>query len=89
MVEHKGKEYYVDYLNSDGPVLGLINRDYWEICDEEGEELNIYILSDTTEEEKKQIEENAKLYSKLIDFCIRHFNDYKPEPKLTKTFIKL
>ena len=34
-VEYKGKEYYVGYLNSDGQILGLSNRDYWEVTDEE------------------------------------------------------
>ena len=80
-VEYKRKIYYVGYLNSDGQVLGLINRDNWDVYDEEGEELNIYIFKDTTEEEKKQIEKNGKLYSKLIQFCIKHFNDYKPDYK--------
>lgn len=78
-VEHKGKTYYVGYLNSDGQILGLSNRDTWEIYDEEGEELNAYIFKDTTKKEKKQIEKTAKLYYKLIDFCIKHFDDYKPE----------
>lgn len=78
-VEYKGKTYYVGYLNSDGQVLGLVNRDNWEIYDEEGEELNVYIYQRTTKKEKKQIEKNAKLYCKLISFCIKHFNDFKPK----------
>jgi len=59
-VEHKCKIYYVDYLNSDGQILG-INRNCWEVIDEEWEEI-----------------EDNKLKLKLINFCIRHFNDYKP-----------
>ena len=78
-VKHKERFYYVSYLNSDKPILGLINRDTWEICDEEGEELNTYILKDTTKEEKQQIKKNTKLANRLIGFCIRHFSDYKPE----------
>ena len=78
-VKHKERFYYVSYLNSDKPILGLINRDTWEICDEEGEELNTHILKDTTKEEKHQIKNNTKLASKLIELCIRHFNDYKPK----------
>jgi len=50
-IRHKERFYYVSYLNSDKPILGLINRDAWEICDEEGEELNTYILKDTIKEE--------------------------------------
>jgi len=61
-VEHKGKEYYVDYLNSDGQILGLSNRDYWEVTDGEWYEI-----------------EDENLKQKLITFCIRHFNDYKPK----------
>ena len=30
-------------------------------------------------EEKEQIKKNIKLANKLINFCIKHFNDYKPE----------
>lgn len=79
-VEHNKKTYYISYLDSDGPILGLINRDTWDIYDEDGEELNVYILENTTEEEKKQIEKTATLYYKLVNFCIRHFNDYKTKP---------
>jgi len=57
----------------------LTNRDTWEIYDEEGEELNVYIFNDTTKEEKEQIRKNRILANKLIDFCIRHFDDYKPK----------
>ena len=62
-VEHKGKEYYVDFLRSDGQILDL-NRNYWEVTDEEWYEI-----------------EDEKLKQKLISFCIRHFNNYKPRIK--------
>ena len=78
-MKHKGKFYYVGYLSSDRQILGLINRDTWEILDEEFEELNIYALKDTSKEEKEQTKKNIKLANKLINFCIRHFNDYKPK----------
>ena len=80
-VKHKGKTYYVDYANSDGQTLLLSNRNYWEILDEELEELNIYVCSNTTKKELKQIDKNVKLYKKLIKFCIKHFNDYQPNYK--------
>ena len=76
-VEHKGKIYYVDYINSDDQIL-LGNRDYWEILDEELEELCLCEFQDDTKEEKEQIKNNAKLMNKLIKFCVKHFNDYKP-----------
>ncbi len=79
-VIHKGKTYYIDYINSDDAIL-LGNRDCWQVLDEELEELNIYIFKDTTKKEKEQIKKNSKLYLKLINFCIKHFNDYKPNYK--------
>ena len=38
-LSHKHKTYYIDYLISDGQILGLSNRDYWEILDEEWNEI--------------------------------------------------
>jgi len=60
---------YIDFINSDDAIL-LGNRDYWQILDQDLEELNIYVFKDTT---KKEI----KLYKKLIKFCKKHFDDYK------------
>ena len=60
-VTNRGKTYYIDFINSDDEIL-LGNRDYWEILDEEWEEVN------------------KKLKIKLINFCIKHFDDYKPDP---------
>ncbi len=76
-VKHEGKTYYINYLNSDGQILGLSNRDYWEVTDEEFEEVCIYEFQETTKREKEQIKSNRKLVNKLIKFCIKHFNDYK------------
>ena len=78
-IEHKGKEYYVNYLNSDGQILGLINRDYWEIIDEDGEELDIYEFRGKTRKQKEQIKKNIELRNKIINFCIKHFNKYQPK----------
>ncbi|MBI2657601.1 hypothetical protein HYX08_02800 [Candidatus Woesearchaeota archaeon] len=78
-VKHKGKFYYVDYLDSDGQILGLINRDTWEILDEELEELGICEFQNATKKEKGQIKKNIKLANRLIEFCTKHFNDYKPK----------
>ena len=80
-VIHKNRTYYVSYLNSDGQISGLLNRFHWEILDEELEELNIFDFEDTTKEEKKEIDKNVKLSNKLINFCIKHFNDYQPNYK--------
>lgn len=77
-VTNRGKTYYIDYINSDDVIL-LGNRDYWQVLDEELEELNIYVFKDTTKKEKEQIKKNSKLYLKLINFCIKHFDDYRPD----------
>ena len=80
-VEHTGKTYYVEYANSDGIAGYLFNRSDWEILDEELEELCLCEFQNDTKEEKGQIKKNRKLANKLINFCIKHFNDYKPNIK--------
>jgi len=77
IVNHKGKDYCVDYLNSDKHTLGLLNRDYWKITDEDGEEVNIYLFKDETKKQKEQVKKNIILVRKLINFCIKHFEDYE------------
>ena len=81
-IKHNGKTYYVGYLNSDGQILGLINRDNWEVYDEAGEELGICLFKGAKSKEKEQIKKNRRLYYKLIKYCIRHFNVYKPNISL-------
>ena len=78
-VRHKERFYYASCLNSDKPILGLINRDAWEILDEELEELGICEFQDAAKKEKEQARKNRILANKLIGFCIRHFNDYEPK----------
>lgn len=72
---YRGRTYHIDYLNSDGQILGLINRDHWMVYDEYGEELQIYLFKDDTEKEKRAVERNMKIAERLIDYCIKHFND--------------
>lgn len=74
-VDCKGKTYYVGYLNSDGQILGLLNRNYWEILDEDLEEVSEFCFRGS---DVRGIEKNVELKLKLINFCIKHFNDYKP-----------
>ena len=75
-VIHKGKTYYIDYVNSDDAII-LGNRDYWEVLDEELEEISPYIIGKSN----KQAEKNVKLYYQLVEFCIEHFDDYQPDYK--------
>ena len=76
-VKHNGKCYYIEYINSDGQILGLLNRNYWEIWDEDSEEIQIYEFQEDSKKEKIQIKKNKILAKKLIKFCTKHFNDYK------------
>ena len=81
IVMHKGKEYFVNYLNSSGLILGLSNRFHWEIVDENHEELNIFEFENSTKEEREEIKNNIKLREELIKFCIEHFSGYSPNFK--------
>ena len=78
MVKHKGCTCYINYLNSDGYTLGLLNRFLWEIRTEDDEELDVYGFSASSKKELMQIKKNVILMNGLIDFCIKHFNDYQP-----------
>ena len=80
-IKHNGKTYYINYLNSDGQILGLTNRFHWQVLDEDSEELDVYEFKSTTKKQKEQIKKNVKLQDKLITFCIKHFNDYQPNYK--------
>lgn len=73
------KIYYVNYLNSDGQTLGLLNRLTWEVYDAEGDEITFDYLKGMDKKEKKQINKNYKLVNKLIAFCLKHFNEYNPK----------
>ena len=52
-----------------------MNRSNWEVSDKNGEEINIYSISNDTAKEKSKISKKRKLMEKLINFCIKHFND--------------
>jgi hypothetical protein len=78
-VKHRGRTWYVSYVNSDGQTLALLNRDNWEIFDDENEELQVYLFNNASKKEKEQVESNIALRDKLVSFCMNHFNDYLPE----------
>ncbi len=79
LIKYKGKKYYVSYLNADYPTPLLLNRDSWEITDENGEELQIYKFNSTNKKEKIEIKENTKLFDKIVDFCVKKFHSYNPK----------
>lgn len=77
-IKHNNKIYIIDYLDSTEQILELINRDNWEIYDENRELLNIYPFRNSTKKEKLKVKKNLILAEKLIKFCIKHFDDYNP-----------
>ena len=75
---HNGRKFYVNYTDSDGQTLVLLNRDNWEIweqTDEETEELDVYSFSTDTPQQKKTVEENIRLADELIKFCIKNWDN--------------
>ena len=79
LIKHKGKKYCVNYLNSDYPNPNLLNRDNWEIVDEDGEELNTYFFKSNMKNDKSKITLIKQKYDKLISFCIENFDNYNPK----------
>ncbi|MBI2545929.1 hypothetical protein HYV81_02005 [Candidatus Woesearchaeota archaeon] len=49
------------YTNSDGQALALLNRDNWDVSDEDLEDINIYELSSHSGKEREQIRKDRKL----------------------------
>lgn len=89
-IMHKNKSYWVDYVNSDGQTLALINRNNWEILTEDGELLDIYLFKGDSKAKKLKVNKNRILADKLVEFCIKCFNEYQPfnrEEKIEKTKI--
>ncbi|MEK6932915.1 MAG: hypothetical protein AABW56_03930 [Nanoarchaeota archaeon] len=75
-VKNKGKVYYISYLNSTSQSLRLLNRDNWEIYEEDGDNLFEYIYK----RNKFVLDKNIrKLKLKLIKRCIKNFNKYHPK----------
>jgi len=77
-VLHKGRTFYVNFTESDGQSLALLNRDSWEILEETddgAEQLNIYTFKDDTPQQKKTAGQNAKLAEELIKFCIENWDN--------------
>ena len=74
---HEGRTFYVNYTQSDGQTLALMNRDKWEVLEEtdEGpEELDIYSFRGDSEEDRAKAQENFELMKRLIRFCIANWD---------------
>ena len=75
---HEGRTFYVNYTESDGQTLALMNRDNWEVLEETedgAEELSIYGCEDDTAEERKAVLRNSELMKRLIRFCIENWDN--------------
>ena len=75
---HEGRRFYVNYTESDGQTLGLLNRDNWEVLedtDDSTEELNVYVFKEDTPEQREKAQENALLKDKVIRFCIENWDN--------------
>ena len=74
----EGRRFYVNFTDSDGQTLALCNRENWEVQEETEDgmdELNVYVLSNSSLEEREQAEENAGIMDKLIAYCIRNWDN--------------
>jgi hypothetical protein len=75
---HNGRKFYVNFTESDGQTLALMNRDNWEVLEEteDGpEELNVYVFKDDTSKEREIAAKNALLKEKLVKFCIENWDN--------------
>lgn len=79
IIKFNHKKYYVNYLNSDYSNSELLNRNNWEITEEDGEELNIYEFGNMSKRESIEVDRNRKKFEQLVSFCIKNFNFYKPK----------
>ena len=75
-VLHDGRRFCVNFTESDGQRLALVNRDNWQICEEteDGTE-ELDVCKDDGPEERKRVEENARLAEKLVAFCMDHWDN--------------
>ncbi len=75
---HEGRRFYVNYTESDGQTLALLNRDNWEVLeetDDDTEELNVYVFKEDTPGEREKAQENARLKEELVRFCIENWDN--------------
>ena len=74
----QGRKFYVNYTESDGHTLALMNRDNWEVLEEteDGpEELSVYVFKNDTPKERELAARNARLKERLVRFCIENWNN--------------
>ena len=63
----------MNYTDSDGHTLALMNRGNWEVLeerDDDTEELNVYVFKASTRKERKLATKNALLKEDLVNYVI-------------------
>jgi len=74
-VSFRDKIYFVNFTYSDGQSLALLNRNFWEIVDAEGNEV-CYAMGDDKPELSDFIQ------TQMVNFCIRNFLNKKFEKEM-------
>ena len=77
-VVHEGWRFHVNFMESDGQTLALLNRENWEIAEktEDGmEEFSVCAFNDSSPVERKQAEETARIIDELVAFCIENWEN--------------
>ena len=69
LIKYEEKTYCINYFYSDYGALEEINRNTWEITDEDGEMLQIFLFRNESKETIEKVKRNQEVYDKLIDFC--------------------
>ena len=75
---HDGRKFYVNYTDSDGQTLALMNRDNWEVLEESDdgpEELMVYAFKNDTPRESEIATRNARLKEQLVRLCIENWDN--------------
>jgi len=75
---HGGRKFYVNYTESDGQTLALMNRDNWEVLEESDggpEELSVCVFKDDTAKQRQIAAKNAWLKEELVKFCIQNWDN--------------
>ena len=77
-VLHEGRLFHVNFTESDGQTLALLNRDNWEVSEEteDGmEEFSACVFNDSSPTERKQAEKRVRIIDELVAFCIENWDN--------------
>lgn len=78
IVKHDGRTFYVNFIESDGQTLALMNRDNWEITERTNDgdvELSGILFSSMTKEERQKAAQEAAMMKAIITYCIANWDN--------------